>query len=174
VLTVAAADRQGKLVLRYSNFGAAVDLLAPGGDVAQDSDGDGHPDGVLSYVDGDYAYYNGTSMAAPHVAGVAALVFAQRPQHGPAQVEADLVRHAVARTNAECPRPCGAGLLNADFVPSTVGAGPAPDPLQPTPPGAGAPPSVPAMDLAGALAAAILTTAALAGPRRAARPRRRP
>jgi serine protease len=74
VVTVAASDRRGYLATRYSNFGARVDIMAPGGDVRQDSDSDGNPDGVLSMVNGGYAYYNGTSMAAPHTAGVAALL----------------------------------------------------------------------------------------------------
>jgi serine protease len=48
-------------VERYSNFGATVEIMAPGGDVRRDDNGDGQVDGVLSMVDGGYALYNGTS-----------------------------------------------------------------------------------------------------------------
>jgi serine protease len=124
VVTVAASDRRGSLATRYSNFGARVDLLAPGGDVAQDSDQDGNPDGVLSMVKDGYAYYNGTSMASPHVAGVAALLLAQDATRTPSQILGLLKASARPRTASQCPRPCGAGLLDAA---AAVGPG------QPTP-----------------------------------------
>jgi serine protease len=113
VITVAASDRRGYLATRYSNFGARVDIMAPGGDVRQDSDNDGNPDGVLSMVDGGYAYYNGTSMAAPHTAGVAALLLAEDSTRTPDQVRSLLRARAMTRTAVQCPKPCGAGLLNA-------------------------------------------------------------
>lgn len=113
VITVAASDRRGFLATRYSNFGARVDIMAPGGDTRQDSDNDGNPDGVLSMVDGGYAFYNGTSMAAPHTAGVAALLLAQDGTRTPAQVLSLLKANALPRSATECPKPCGAGLLNA-------------------------------------------------------------
>lgn len=116
VITVAASDARGRLVTRYSNFGATVEIMAPGGDRQRDDNADGNPDGVLSMVspaDGSYAYYNGTSMAAPHVAGVAALLLACEPNLTPAQVLARLQTTALPRSSTECPRPCGAGLLNA-------------------------------------------------------------
>jgi serine protease len=113
VITVAASDRRGFLATRYSNFGARVDIMAPGGDTRQDSDNDGNPDGVLSMVDGGYAYYNGTSMAAPHTAGVVALLLAQDGTRTPAQILSLLKSNALPRSATECPKPCGAGLLNA-------------------------------------------------------------
>jgi serine protease len=113
VITVAASDFRGRLVTRYSNFGPTVEILAPGGDVDRDDDHDGSPDGVYSMVKDGYAYYNGTSMAAPHVAGVAALVLARDPQATPATVLERLRDAALPRSARECPRPCGAGLLNA-------------------------------------------------------------
>jgi serine protease len=65
----------------YSNWGPQVDIAAPGGNVRVDQNGDGKPDGVLqnTIVPGnisqtDYLWFMGTSMASPHVAGVAALV----------------------------------------------------------------------------------------------------
>jgi serine protease len=128
VVTVAASDFRGHLATRYSNYGSTVEILAPGGDVRRDDNGDGRPDGVLSLVHpnaGTYANYNGTSMAAPHVAGVAALILAQQPSLLPSQVLANLQANALPRTAAQCPQPCGAGLLSA-VVP---GAPPPPQPL---------------------------------------------
>ncbi|MCG6968649.1 MAG: S8 family serine peptidase [Gammaproteobacteria bacterium] len=116
VVSVAAADRNGNLVTRYSNYGTKVDILAPGGDVSADTDNDGNPDGVLSMVQGGYAFYNGTSMAAPHVAGVAALLLASNPGLTPAQVESRLKSAAIPRNATQCPKPCGAGLLNAQVA----------------------------------------------------------
>lgn len=67
VISVAATD-VGDRLARFSNWGAAsVDLAAPGVD-------------ILSTVPGGgYAEFSGTSMASPHVAGVAALIAAHRP-----------------------------------------------------------------------------------------------
>ena len=113
VITVAAAEARGHLATRYSNFGSTIEIMAPGGDVQRDDDGDGNNDGVLSMVQGGYARYNGTSMAAPHVVAVAALLLAQSPNLTPAQVLQRLQQTATPRTNAQCGQPCGAGLLSA-------------------------------------------------------------
>ncbi len=125
VITVAASDYRGHLATRYSNYGSTVEIMAPGGDVRRDDNGDGRPDGVLSMVDpsaGTYAYYNGTSMAAPHAAGVAALLLAQQPGLTSAQVLAELQARALPRSAIQCPQPCGSGLLSA------VAGGPPPQP----------------------------------------------
>jgi serine protease len=80
----------------YTNFGKTIDLCAPGGNVDMDGQPDGYVDGVLSTRADDtgggiastYGYAQGTSMAAPHVAGVAALMKAERPQLTPDEFQA--------------------------------------------------------------------------------------
>ena len=54
-------------------------------------------------------------MATPHTAGVAALLLAKEPTQTPAGVLARLQAAAMPRDLSQCPKPCGAGLLNADL-----------------------------------------------------------
>ena len=114
VITVASSDGRGRLVDRYSNYGSTVEILAPGGDTQRDDDGNGFGDGVLSITGRGYEYYNGTSMASPHVAGVLALWLADDNSLTPTQLLDRLQGTAIPRSSVECPRPCGAGLLNAN------------------------------------------------------------
>ena len=60
----------------YSNYGPELDVVAPGGDITRDSDGNGKEDGVLSTSirSWDYDYMQGTSMATPHVSGLIGLM----------------------------------------------------------------------------------------------------
>lgn len=90
VLGVSAVDAQGDAAA-YSNRGPAIDVAAPGGDTGADVTGDGYPDGVLSTgaSGGDFAYtfLQGTSMAAPHVSGVLALMKSINPGLSPDDVD---------------------------------------------------------------------------------------
>jgi serine protease len=104
----------------YSNFGKDVDIAAPGGNTRIDQNGDGMPDGVLQNTialgdptKDDYFGYMGTSMASPHVAGVAALVVGEGITD-PDQVEAILKASARKPANQKyTPERYGAGIVDA-------------------------------------------------------------
>ncbi|MDR7271792.1 serine protease [Pelomonas saccharophila] len=113
VIAVAATDRNGARAY-YSNYGSIVTLAAPGGDVRSSSS-----NGILSTLNAgtkapgadSYAYYQGTSMATPHVAGVVALMYSAKPTATPDQIKAALVSSARAFPGS-CSQ-CGAGILDA-------------------------------------------------------------
>ncbi|MFF8382490.1 S8 family serine peptidase [Streptomyces kanasensis] len=92
VVTVAAMGR-GNVKASYSNFGRdVIDVAAPGGDGSS---------GVYSTLPGGkYGNMNGTSMASPHVAGVAALLASVNPSFTPADLRARLASQA---TDTACP-----------------------------------------------------------------------
>ena len=103
VLSVGAVDLV-RARAPYSNFHTSIDLWAPGGDMTADLNGDGFPDGVLSCGADDsgnffFVFENGTSMASPHVAGVAALVKAANPGASAAQIRSVLLNNTQAGVN---------------------------------------------------------------------------
>jgi subtilisin family serine protease len=129
VVTVAATTQFG-LRARYSNYGSTVEIAAPGGNA------DGVQKDILSTLNAgtttpaafNYVQYAGTSMATPHVSGVASLVFSVNPALTPAQMLAKLqtTARAFPQTGAACTTPtvqgstcncttalCGTGILDA-------------------------------------------------------------
>ncbi|GGX25984.1 S8 family peptidase [Streptomyces chryseus] len=92
VVTVAAMGK-GNVKASYSNFGnGVIDIAAPGGDGTS---------GVYSTLPGGkYGNMNGTSMASPHVAGVAALMASVDPTATPADLRSKL---GVQATDTACP-----------------------------------------------------------------------
>ncbi len=115
VIAVAAVGRTGGKAY-YSNFGAAIDVAAPGGDTT----GGITTNGVLSTLNtgtttpgaDSYAYYQGTSMATPHVSAVVALMLEKNPQLTPDQVEGAL--KSTSRAFPAACAQCGAGIVDAN------------------------------------------------------------
>ncbi len=119
VITVASTNTDGARSY-YSNTGSVVEIAAPGGETYADV-----ADGVLSTLNagttvpaGDnYRFYQGTSMAAPHVAGVVALLYEVNPSITPAGAVARLQATAQpfpAVASNQCNTSnCGAGIVDA-------------------------------------------------------------
>jgi serine protease len=113
------AVRYDRQLTFYSSYGEGLDVVAPGGDLRVDQNEDGMPDGVLqnTLVGGDptrfdYLAWQGTSMATPHVAGVAALLRAAGVQD-PDAIERMLKQSAEDLGDA---RRYGSGLIHADHA----------------------------------------------------------
>jgi serine protease len=115
-----AATQFDEATTFYSNWGKEIDVAAPGGNTQVDQNGDGMPDGVLqnTIVVGDptkdgYFPFMGTSMASPHVAGVAALIVGQGVTD-PVAVEAILKETArTPKTGKMDKDRYGAGIVDA-------------------------------------------------------------
>ena len=129
VVTVASTNQTGARSY-YSNFGSVVEIAAPGGETHQVTSR-----GVLSTLNAgattpgadNYAFYQGTSMAAPHVAGVAALLYQLSPGINPALISTILQNTAqpfpTVSSNQCSTANCGAGIVDAGaatgFLPPT-------------------------------------------------------
>jgi serine protease len=115
VICVGSTNFAGKRS-SFSNYGAPVDVMAAGGEMREDLNGDRYPDGVYSTSFDDnnqpvYAPNQGTSMATPHVAGVVALMAAVSP--GLTSAQAENILKTTASASSRCTQGCGSGLINA-------------------------------------------------------------
>jgi len=97
-------------------------VVAPGGDTSVDQNGDGYADGILQNTfnpntkrtsDFGYWFFQGTSMAAPHVAGLAALVISKGNATSPTDVRKAIEFTASDLGSAGKDNTYGWGLINA-------------------------------------------------------------
>jgi subtilisin family serine protease/LysM repeat protein len=113
-LAVSAVGPDG-LLASYSTHGSAIDIAAPGGDIVDGGGTYGVFSSVWNFVTNTPAYdsWDGTSMATPHVTGVAALLLAQNPSLTAAQLRSRLTTWAVDAGAAGPDNLYGAGIVNA-------------------------------------------------------------
>ena len=121
VLVVAATDRDGDKAW-YSNYGSAVDVAAPGGDTGTATGCvlSTLNDGATTPGNEIYAYYQGTSMASPHVAGIAALLYATDPATTPADVMT-AIETTTRPIPGVCSGGCGSGIVDASAAIDAIG-----------------------------------------------------
>lgn len=112
VFAVAANNREGGRAY-YSNYGAVVAITAPGGETANPQDGilSTLNDGFSDPGKDNYDYYQGTSMATPHIAGLAALMLSVNPSLTPAKIRSLIM--STARAFPVACAACGAGIADA-------------------------------------------------------------
>lgn len=100
VLGVAAINSDGS-VASYSNYGGHVSVAAPGTNI------------YSTWMGGGYGYMSGTSMATPHVSGLAALLRARYPSYTPDQVASAILDNAEDIGPAGRDDYAGCGLIDA-------------------------------------------------------------
>ncbi|MBT4521503.1 MAG: S8 family peptidase [Halieaceae bacterium] len=125
VIAVAAHDASG-FKADFSNAGLEVDIMAPGGGDRPSSCLDTivslNATGATTFEDYGYGCYTGTSMAAPHVTGLAALMLSLNANLTPDEIEQIITDNARAfRAGGECESAgpnilCGAGIADAEAV----------------------------------------------------------
>jgi subtilisin family serine protease len=129
VLTVAASDNTDKQA-SFSNYGTCVDLYAPGQSIIS----------THFASDSMTASYSGTSQAAPHVAGAAALYLAQNPTATPSQVVDAIVANttigAIQNASAGTPNRLLYTLFDGTSTVPAPTTSPAPGPSVDQPPSA--------------------------------------
>lgn len=125
VIAVGAVGLRGSRA-GYSNRGTGIDLVAPGGDLSRDEDGDGYADGILQETIEDgawtYTFWEGTSMAAPHVSAAAALLLSAGAE-GPDEVFQLLTSTAADAGSAGYDTSYGHGRLDAAAALSALRSG---------------------------------------------------
>jgi serine protease len=122
VIAVAATTSAGARA-SFSNYGTGIDISAPGQGILSTLNSGTTVPGTASY-----ASYNGTSMAAPHVAGVVALIQSVAPTAlSPAAIES-LLKSTARPLPGACSGGCGAGIVDADAAVTAAlnGTGPGP------------------------------------------------
>ena len=129
----------------YSNFGSFVDVAAPGGDTSADLNGDDFGDGVLSTLGNEqgeffYRFYQGTSMAAPHVAGLLALMLSVNPDLTPTDID-QLLAGTHPDTTARITQDLGAAGRDDIYGHGLIDAAQAVVAARAIPGGGGTPPS---------------------------------
>ncbi len=114
VVNVASTNRSGGRAY-YSNYGTSIDVAAPGGAMNSANDSNGilstYNTGTTVPGSDSYGYSQGTSMAAPHVAGVAALILQKKPTATPDEVES-ILKTTTRAFPATCTS-CGTGIVDA-------------------------------------------------------------
>lgn len=129
VVSVASTTRQGARS-SFSNYGSLIDVSAPGSDIASTVN-----TGSTTPSTEGYSLMSGTSMAAPHVAGVVALMQAAAGGTlSPAQVE-QILKDTARALPGSCSGGCGAGIVDANAAVAAAGGGGGGDPGDPGNPG---------------------------------------
>lgn len=122
VIAVAATTSAGARA-SFSNYGTGIDISAPGQSILSTLNS-----GTTTPGSASYASYNGTSMAAPHVAGVVALMQSVAPSPlSPAQVES-IIKSTARPLPGACSGGCGAGIIDADAAVTAAVNGTTPNP----------------------------------------------
>ncbi|MDV5981413.1 MAG: S8 family serine peptidase, partial [Lysobacter sp.] len=127
VVAVASTTRTGARS-SFSNYGSLIDVAAPGSDIASTVNS-----GATTPSSEGYSLMSGTSMAAPHVAGVVALM--QAAAGGsltPSQVESTL-KSTLRAFPVSIDRDIGDGIVNAKAAVDAVSGGDPGDPGDPGP-----------------------------------------
>lgn len=137
-----AATQFDETTTFYSNWGREIAVAAPGGNTRVDQNNDGVPDGVLQHTvtpgnvaKQDYLLFMGTSMASPHVAGVAALLLGAGAKD-PAQVRKILESTARKPASYHGNRDphYGAGIVDASAALAALQSAHSTAPVPPTTP----------------------------------------